>query len=102
MRNKFGAVRTTVDGVTFHSKREASYYLDLKRLLQARKITKLELQPCYPIIINGVKVCKVLFDFRYIQNGTEVIIDVKGHDTNLSKLKRKLAEAMYGIKVILI
>ena len=103
MRNKYGAVRTTVDGITFASKAEANRYQELKLLLKAQKIAELELQPKYKIAINGIKVCNVILDFRYYDKDTDkyIIEDVKGKDTPISRLKRKLVEAAYGIKVIL-
>lgn len=103
MRNKYGAVRTTVDGITFASKAEANRYQELKLLLKAQKIAELELQPKYKIAINGIKVCSVILDFKYYDKRLDrfIIEDVKGKDTPISRLKRKLVEAAYGIKVIL-
>ena len=37
--NKFGAKRTTIDGITFDSKLEADRYIQLKLLEKAGKIT---------------------------------------------------------------
>ena len=64
-RNKYKAVKTTIDGITFDSKREAKRYTELKILEKAGYITHLELQPEYPITINGIKLCKYIADFRY-------------------------------------
>jgi hypothetical protein len=103
-RSKYGAVRTELDGITFASKREAYRYATLRILEKGGKIADLELQPCYPITINGQLVCKVLLDFRYrdLDTGEVVIEDSKGRDNPLSKLKRKLVEAAYGIEVRLV
>ncbi len=102
--SKYGNNITIVDNISFMSRKEASRYLDLKRLLQHKQISNLELQPSYPIVIKGKRICKVILDFRYIDNSSHQIIieDVKGHDTQISKLKRKIVEAEYGIKVILL
>ena len=47
--SKYGAIRTTVDGVTFASKAEARRYAELKLLEQAGEIKGLELQPKFDI-----------------------------------------------------
>ena len=64
-RSKYKAVKTTIDGITFDSKREAKRYTELKVLEKSGMITHLELQPEYQITINGAKICKYKADFRY-------------------------------------
>jgi len=102
MANKYGAKRTTVDGIKFHSKGEAGRYSTLKILERGGGISCLELQPKYPIVINGVRVCNVILDFRYIQDDRLVVEDFKGVDTAMSRLKRKMVKAMYDIDVIIV
>lgn len=101
---KYGNKITIVDNIRFMSRKEASRYLDLKRLLQAKQITNLEMQPAYQIVLNGKRICKVILDFRYFDKRENKIIleDVKGVDNQLSRLKRKLVEAAYNVKVILL
>ena len=103
MRNKYKAKKTTIDNITFHSKAEAARYVELNLMLEAHQISDLELQPKYLIFINGIKVCSVILDFKYYDKRLDrfIIEDVKGKDTPISRLKRKLVEAAYGIKVIL-
>lgn len=97
---KYHAVRTTVDSIEFHSKREAARYSELKLMEKGGYIRQLELQPVYVIDINCKRVCKVILDFRYFEGGERVCEDVKGVDNALSRLKRKLVEAAYpGVKV---
>jgi len=107
--NKYGAVRTTVDGIVFHSKAEAKRYEYLKILERAGDVRNLELQPAFPVIVNGRKVCTYKADFRYIdvskegqcgQVGCVVVEDVKGMKTPVYKLKKKLVEALYPGTVI--
>lgn len=101
--NKYGAVRTVVDGITFHSAAEARRYGQLKLLERAGHIRQIELQPVYVVEIGGVRICKVILDFRYLEFGMPVVEDVKGRDTPVSRLKRKLVEAAYpGTKVRLV
>lgn len=99
-RSKYGAVKTTVDGIEFHSKAEAKRYTELKLLQRGGYIRQLELQPVYQIVINQKPVCKVILDFRYFEGQERVVEDVKGRDNPLSRLKRRLVEACYpGTKV---
>lgn len=83
----------------FASKREAARYLELKILLKAGLITRLELQPKYPLVISGVRVAMYIADFQYVQAGKVVIEDVKGAKTAVYQLKKKIMNALYGIEV---
>ena len=118
-RSKYKAVKTTIDGITFDSKKEAKRYTELKLLEKAGHITHLELQPEYQITINGAKICKYKADFRYFtvrQENNEqyynskgewqtptmtgdkegqIVEDVKGFKTPIYRLKKKLVEACY-------
>lgn len=99
--NKFRAISCEIDGYKFDSKREGKEYHDLKMRLLAREITNLQIHPKYPIFINDIKICVVELDFKYLDKieNRERIVDVKGFDTPISKLKRKMVEAFYKIKV---
>ena len=105
---KYKAKPTVIDGVRFASKAEADRYCYLRLLLQAGKISNLELQPKYTIKINGEKICDYVADFRYFtpnngpqdQVGHLVVEDVKGTKTPVYRLKKKLVEALYpGVKI---
>lgn len=101
-RSKYGARRTTVDGITFDSAAEATRYQVLKLKLDMGFIHDLRLQVPYPITVgNGVVVAIYKADFVYVEDGAnfEIAEDVKGMDTPVSKLKRKLVEAIHGVKV---
>ena len=114
--HKYGAEAQVVDGHKFPSKREARRYGELKMLVQAGEISKLELQPKYelgtddaPILLrserypNGRRAA-YFADFRYYRNhaGITVVEDVKGMDTPLSRLKRAIVHAQYGIEIVLV
>ena len=118
-RSKYKAVKTTIDGITFDSKKEAKRYTELKLLEKTGMITHLELQPEYQITINGAKICKYKADFRYFTVRAEnnersynskgewqtptmtgdkegqIVEDVKGFKTPIYRLKKKLVEASY-------
>lgn len=114
-RSKYGAQRTTVDGWTFDSKREAARYQELLLLGRMGVVRNLELQPKFPLVVNGERVATYIADFRYEQeefefhdNGPDgrcwpgwhdVVEDLKGMDTPVSRLKRKLVAAIYDINV---
>ncbi len=98
-RQKYGNKKTEVDGIKFDSKREAVRYGVLKLLVTAGLITDLRLQVPYQITINGVKVCKYVADFVYIDQGKEVVEDVKGMKTPVYNLKKKLMLACFGVSI---
>lgn len=105
--NKYGAVRTTVDGIEFASKAEARHYSRLKLRERAGEITNLQLQRRFDLIVHGEKVGVYIADFVYeepekIETGTLQVIDVKGVATPLFKFKAKVFEALYGVPITLV
>lgn len=69
-------------------------------LLAAGEISDLELQPKYPIHINGIHCFTYVGDFRYCRDGKSYTEDVKGFLTPIYRLKRKCVSAMYGIEIV--
>lgn len=100
--SKYKNKKTEVDGVIFHSKREAKRYGELKLLEGQGKIKELVLQPPYPCKVNGHVVTTYVADFRYydVCSGRVVVEDSKGFRTPEYKLKKKLVEALYGIQIV--
>lgn len=99
-KNKYRAVKTEVDGITFDSKREAARYMELMLLQKAGEISRLELQPKYDCVVNGHKICTYRADFRYFDASNSIVEDVKGMKTPVYRLKKKLVEALYpGVKI---
>ena len=96
---KYRAIKTEVDGVVFDSKKEAWRYQQLKLMEKAGAIKNLKLQPVFPIEIRGVKICKYKADFDYEQSGERIVEDVKGFKTPVYRLKKKLTEAIYEIRI---
>lgn len=91
--------KTQIDGYTFQSKKESNRYFELKMLQRAGEISGLELQPKFEILPavkwNGKTLRKRFYiaDFRYIENGKEIIEDVKSEGTIMNPvytLKRQL------------
>ena len=83
-------------------------YISLKLMLKAGQITDLELQPAFPIHIDGEKVTTYKADFAYTtKSGDRVVEDVKGsknpkHHDPVFKLKSKLVRAAYGIDISIV
>ena len=109
-RSKYRAVKTTIDGLVFDSKKEAARYQELKMLQRAGKIRDLELQPEYTIWVDTPSGTRALIadyrgDFRYrtvpwdYEEAETVVEDVKGFKTPIYRLKKKLVEAQYGITI---
>ena len=97
--NKYRAVKTTIDGITFDSKREAARYWELKWLQKAGVISHLELQPEFDFKIGGKKLFTYRADFGYFENGKRVVEDVKGVRTPVYRLKKKIVEAAFHITI---
>ena len=107
MRSKYGAIRTTIDGITFASKAEARRYAELQILLKSGEITDLKLQPKYPLVFtprkgaDPVNVGSYIADFWYRKRNKEAVVeDVKGMLTPVYRLKKKMVEAIYSIKIV--
>ena len=103
-RSKYNAKRTELDGYKFDSLAEARHYSDLLVRKAAGEIHgDIEVHPVYPIVVNGHPVCRVELDFRYRDTaGKEHVVDIKGRDLPMSKLKRKLLFAAHGVSVAVI
>jgi len=88
-------------GHVHDSAKEARRCNDLHLLERAGEISQLEQQPKFPIVVNGIRVCTYVGDFAYLdRDGKRVIEDVKGHKTDVYRLKKKLVEAVYsGVRV---
>lgn len=91
-RGKYNNVRTEVDGITFHSKKEAARYCELRLMQIGRLITDLQCQPKIPLMVNGTQIGNYIGDFKYRENGEWVIEDVKSKATITPtyRLKKKI------------
>lgn len=99
--NKYHARKTTVDGITFDSAREANRYIELKTLQKAGFISDLKLQQKFLIVPkegNNRRARFYVADFTYTENGKEVIEDVKSAITKKNpvySLKKALMLYLY-------
>lgn len=104
--SKYHSHKTTVDGITFDSMKEAARYQQLKRMEQGGYISDLELQVRYRLIptqkggLRTERPCDYVADFRYTKDGQTVVEDTKGVKTPEYIIKRKLMKQVYGIEVV--
>ena len=101
-RSKYKNVITEVDGIKFHSKKEAARWSVLLLLEKAGKISNLERQTTIKLEVNGHLICRYRPDFCYIENGEKIVEDVKSPATSKEKvfvIKKKLVLAIHGITI---
>lgn len=104
-RGKYHARKTTVDGITFDSKREADRYLVLKGMEEdgliedLRRQVRYELVPAFDVDGRHYRPVCYVADFVYVEDGKEVVEDVKGMRTDVYRLKSKLFAKRYGTNV---
>jgi len=102
--SKYRAQRTTLDGITFASKAEATRYAELSLMQKAGVIFDLQVQPRFPLLVDGHNVGQYIADFRYrdASTGMSRVEDVKSPSTRTAvyRLKLKLVKALYGVDVV--
>jgi len=101
-RNKYSAESSWIDGHRFASKAEAKYYMTLKLRERLGEVTDVRLQE--PFVVLGPKgqvvtTYRADFVFWDVKEGRQRVIDVKGMQTPLFKLKKKVVEAFLGITI---
>lgn len=120
MRNKYKAIKTTINGIEFDSRKEARRYQDLLLLQRAGVIKKLERQVKFVLIPTQYettvrygkkgqrlkdkqklleKECSYVADFVYEENGKKIVEDTKGVKTKDYIIKRKLMLYVHGIRI---
>lgn len=104
-RSKYHAKKTVVDGITFDSKREADRYLVLKSMEEdgaiedLRRQVRYELVPAFDVEGRHYRPVFYVADFVYVEDGKEVVEDVKGMRTDVYRLKSKLFAYRYGVSI---
>ena len=95
-RHKFRAVPSESDGIWFGSKKERAYYDRLKTrsevLFFLRQV---------PFHLPG-NVRHVIDFVEFWTDGTVHVVEVKGRDLPMGKLKRRQVEALYPITIEII
>lgn len=108
MANKFHAEKIEIGGEIFDSKKEYRYFAKLELLKKAKnesdRVIYIQRQVRYDIIVNDQKIGFYKLDFlvKYADGKTRHI-DIKGLKKGAAyqifRLKKKLVEAIYGIKI---
>jgi len=101
-KHKYKAEPTVLDGIRFDSKFESERYAELKMLAAAGEIADLACQPEYPLFVDGERVAAIVLDFCYTDwriGGKRVIEDVKGVRNRVYRLKKKMFEAQYKLRI---
>jgi hypothetical protein len=112
---KYRNKKTTVNGITFDSKKEAQRYMELMMLQKAGVIEHLRCQVEFELIpaqhelirkdgkLKKGKLlerkCVYKADFVYFENGQIVVEDVKGMKTKDYIIKRKLMLQVHGVRI---
>jgi len=95
-KNKYGAVKQTYNGYSYHSKKEAHYAAELDWRIKAKEIKSWTRQHRLDLRVNDELICKYYIDFRAeLTDGSIEYIEVKGFETDLWRLKWKLTKAIF-------
>ncbi|MGC8230884.1 DUF1064 domain-containing protein [Pseudobacillus badius] len=102
VQSKDSNEKVIIDGITFGSKSEAGYYENLKRIQESDQILFFRTQPRYLLqeafTKNGVLHEQIEYaaDFEvHHKDGSIEVIAIKGAETEVFKIKRKLFEKKY-------
>lgn len=95
-KSKYRANKTSIDGHTFDSQKEANYYCELKLKLQAKEIKGFCLQPTF-ILAPGLKYKADFVVFN--DDNTYEVIDVKGFKTKEYIAKKKVFEDKFNLSI---
>lgn len=94
-----------LDGIRFASKLEARYFSQLKLREKAGEVFYVELQKRYPLIgPDGLLVATYVADFVFWdqRESRQRIVDLKGIETDVFKIKKKLMKSLLGLEVEII
>ena len=109
--SKFNNVKVEIDGHTFDSIKEGEFYGSLKIKKNAGLIKDFQMQVQYDILVNNIHIAYYYLDFLIENNdGSFEYIGIKGKDKKSNKfiktgvfaLKKRLVEAIYGIKISMV
>lgn len=107
--SKYNAKKVEVDGIKFDSKVEAEYYLHLKEMQEKKEIQgferqiKMTLQDSFYLegVKGKIRAITYVVDFKVTENdGSITYIDVKGIETDVFKMKRKMFMNRYRTPLV--
>lgn len=95
--SKYNARKVKIDGYTFDSMAESKRYLQLKQKVEEGVIKDLEVHPRFVLqnafLYGDKRISGIWYeaDFSYtVIDGRKIVEDVKGYETDVYRLKRKL------------
>lgn len=92
---KYKAQKQTFNGRSYHSKLEADYAFQLELRKKAGEIKEITPQYKLDLRVNGVHITNYYMDFRVdYPDGRIELIEVKGFETDVWRLKWRLTEAL--------
>lgn len=106
MKNKYNNKKYYEDGEKFDSALERDVYLALIEKRKNGLISGLEFQKKFLLQdkfeCDGVKYRKIEYiaDFFYYENGNPVVVDAKGFQTDVYKLKKKMFAYKYNMNIV--
>ena len=114
-KSKYGNRKTLVNGISFDSAHEASWYEKLLLLERAGEIKNLQLQVSFPLRVDGIVVQRYRADFWFWERAllrdhgaikewvwAIVVADAKSEGTTRVRdwpRTKKLCEACYGVPI---
>ncbi len=101
-KSKYGNKKTEVNGIVFHSVKEANYYKKLLLMQKAGIVGLIEMQVPYELNPGGTHSLKYISDFEYIETktGKKIVADVKGFRTREYLKKRRLMKTVHNIEIL--
>jgi hypothetical protein len=94
-KNKYNAKRVVVDGRKYDSQREAQVGCEYAIKLKMGLIKSIEYQPKYELIPKPNRICYVADFLVTYPDGKIQVVDVKGVETAVFKLKAKMFKYFY-------
>jgi len=96
-RSKYGNKKARYSGRLYDSKFEAKYAEILDWRIRAGEVTEVVPQYKLELCVMGVHICNYIVDFKVtLADGTVEYHEVKGFETDLWKIKWRLAQVIYG------
>lgn len=109
--SKFNNKKSEIGGHKFDSTKESEFYGSLILKKKTGLIKDFKMQVKFDIVVNNIHIANYFLDFLVENNdGSLEYIDIKGKDKKTNKfiktsvfaLKKRLVEAIYGIKISMI
>ena len=109
--NKYNAKKVEIDGIVFDSRAEGRFYEHLLDLMREGVVESFEMQKPYTLLDKfphpktgkTIRAIKYVPDFEVIYtDGRVEVVDVKGMQTDVFRMKCKLFMFRYQIPLVLV